>query len=162
MSQYGPFNPAKLFLLKIRLNHPLPLPPPRFSLVFCSLCSFSFFLTLTRVLRSFRAIFELLVLLPLQVLIVVVVLLILSTLMVMLHFCAPDFHWSAPPLCFHRIQGLLLSLRLVIITLPFSPWPFSATSSNRHGQPCRRGKAVRRKSREGRAWKEGGGWWVGY
>jgi len=80
------------------------------------------------------AIFELLLLLPLLVLIVVVVLLILSTPMVMLHFCAPDFHWSAHPLCFHRIQGLLLSLHLVIITLPFSPWPFSATSSNRHGQ----------------------------
>lgn len=99
-------------------------------------------------LRPFHAIFELLLLLLLLVLIVVVVLLILGTLMVILHFGAPDFHWSAHPLCFHRIQGLLPSLHLVMITSPPSPWPFSATFSTRHGYG-RRAASVKVRGEDG-------------
>ena len=94
------------------------------------------------------AIFEALLLLLLLVLIVVVVLLIPGTPMVILPFCAPDFHWSAHPLCFHRIQGLLTSLHLVMITLPPSPWPFSATFSTRHGHG-RRAASVKARGEDG-------------
>jgi hypothetical protein len=76
-----------------------------------------------------------LLLLPLLV-VIVIVLLILGMVMVLLHFCAPAFHWPARQVSFHRTHGLLLSLHLMMIALPTSPCLFSLTSatSQEHGR----------------------------